>query len=696
MADTQELYAPINTQLDSRQQQWLAEDLARVCTNQPSGLEIKKGTLLDRLVDHLGNAGVDIKVDAGKIKLADGARVPPKEIEKFVKSYSSDKSLGLRNMNNHILVAYLKEFREHANPKLISSAEASVPWFSKYFDAIKQSALDGKAMDKAPEGSGIDERSWGTCKKLVPIYKAMYDELGYQPSMDVFAPIVHSQTKQINNYRGMDDPSINRQAHDAEKNLSKGEEKPSQGPGKFYKGISKPPYRALAKAMKMIQQLTGQMFESFQKTIGAGGFYKSRSAAEYDEFVGYGQNIEARQEALTSFFFGGNKKVFDDQGKEKTGEPFGPFKMSDEIKARLYKRLGVAEMAEDEIRPAIENLIKNDLKKVEENFDAVGLRDALREWTKVNGTKGQLEALEKAKEQDAIMQQKKTGWDLENIGKVSPDERERLSREYIMAQEEGDATKIAAVIKEIGDVSAEVEKTLNQQVEDGHMAGWTKSPKGQEMRREAEITMLHNRLDSKRLDAAKPELSDAQVKEVEQDQEYYKDIDHAMRFVLANDYSPDDLNRGMHTLAHEQYLRDVAGRIFAKALDHEDEPMVLSDYEKDFLTKLYGAGAENKLIDDTGETLKKLKKTMEKPLETELDKYDNREGRKAIFEGTDPSNPPTRHAQSRTGRRTVERKMKNVETILNELGDSPEIQAERKEFERLGGKAKDGGIDGSQ
>lgn len=74
------------------------------------------------------------------------------------------------------------------------------------------------------------------------------------------------------------------------------------GGGKaFHKPVTKPPYRALALAMGMINQLAKMMCASFQKTIGAGGFYRGLTQDEFNQQIGYGQKESERIHDLKDF-----------------------------------------------------------------------------------------------------------------------------------------------------------------------------------------------------------------------------------------------------------------------------------------------------------------------------------------------------------------------------------------------------------
>jgi hypothetical protein len=74
--------------------------------------------------------------------------------------------------------------------------------------------------------------------------------------------------------------------------------------GEYHKPVTKPPYRALALAMDMINQVARQMCSSFQKTTGAGGFYEAMTQEKFNKMVGYGQKYAERATDLKNFFFG--------------------------------------------------------------------------------------------------------------------------------------------------------------------------------------------------------------------------------------------------------------------------------------------------------------------------------------------------------------------------------------------------------
>ena len=79
--------------------------------------------------------------------------------------------------------------------------------------------------------------------------------------------------------------------------------------GKKNKIVSKPPYRALTKVMKMVEQLAAMLCKAFQKMVASGGFVQMDTAEEFARKIGLSNDKGQRTEFLREFLSGEGKDL---------------------------------------------------------------------------------------------------------------------------------------------------------------------------------------------------------------------------------------------------------------------------------------------------------------------------------------------------------------------------------------------------
>lgn len=212
-------------------------------------------------------------------------------------------SKDFRKTNDRVILAMFGKSRSH----LIRGG--SFGTLSQENFQLVQKAAMGQALPE--QINGVDKAVWiEEHNDFILTYRDVVHESGFSPSKEMFGDMVEGQIRNINkaNLTPAQQQQLVREARGRTEDnyqsvgTAKEDAKPSVGKVAKSSKISKCPYRALALAMKMINQLAEMMCSSFQKTVGSSGFYKGLSTDEFNQMIGFGQRIIERGEDLEGFF----------------------------------------------------------------------------------------------------------------------------------------------------------------------------------------------------------------------------------------------------------------------------------------------------------------------------------------------------------------------------------------------------------
>lgn len=267
------------------------------------GADSLESKFMDFLISQVNDAKVAGKSDAAVLSAAQNAVSRENGCMPFTQREVGSKDF--RKTNDRVAIAMFGG----TGSKLVQSGKLGT-LSQENFQSV-QKAARGEAL---PERiSGMDQAAWvAKYNDFILTYKDVMHESGFSPSQEMFGHMVEGQISNINKAKLTDDQkqqlvreargrmetsyqSVGGTATKEDSNFSGGKAAKSSK-------ISKCPYRALALAMKMINQLAEMMCSSFQKTVGSSGFYKGLSTDEFNQMIGFGQRLMERGEDLEGFF----------------------------------------------------------------------------------------------------------------------------------------------------------------------------------------------------------------------------------------------------------------------------------------------------------------------------------------------------------------------------------------------------------
>lgn len=590
------------------------------------GADSLESKFMDFLISQVNDAKVAGKSDAAVLSAAQNAVSRENGCMPFTQREVGSKDF--RKTNDRVAIAMFGG----TGSKLVQSGKLGT-LSQENFQSV-QKAARGEAL---PERiSGMDQAAWvAKYNDFILTYKDVMHESGFSPSQEMFGHMVEGQISNINKAKLTDDQKqqLVREARGRMETsyqsvggtATKEDSNFSGGKAAKASKISKCPYRALALAMKMINQLAEMMCSSFQKTVGSSGFYKGLSTDEFNQMIGFGQRLMERGEDLEGFF---------GLATDKNGEPIVvPSSMieivmpdgrkmqvtrqaqrpADKVMESLFANIGYADVykklgikADPKIKDPTQaeldrqrqldgmdstvvarakdkvfrDKVKNKPQEVERAMKYVeGLGEKYKQWQKQHGhSKHESDAdknldlgihpsdLENALE------------DLEEMATNNDDAGRRAKAwlaKYKAAEErvetdggfipEGLQNEIIRYVDSIKNALPQLEGIKN--------------PKAQAMTCEADTEMLFNKVEIERL--RKKGLADGH-----EDIEYLIDRNEALRALMKQGFSGEDLNKlDVNQAATAQYIRMLSERIQNKLVDGEK----LSQSELRFVEQVFGA-----------------------------------------------------------------------------------------------------------
>lgn len=483
---------------------------------------------------------------------------------------------------DHILVRF---FQEGGSPLI---TQTDIPDAS--FAAI-QAMARGEAL---PEGKidNLDRATWlEQYKDFVSAYKAAGTDGAFAQSKDVFLQMIKSRVHEVKMVGGRNNDALREQARDAigrVDNISQGIEmpklagnaKPKATAAEGLEKPNKPPYRALALAMKMINQLAKMMCSSFQKTVGASGFYDGKTMAQFDTLIGFGERLMERGDNLLGFFNGEKRDIHGNViAKVEIGMP--PDKLAD-----LYKELKID--VNDKPFDKLQKKCQENVEEVETALRFLGLYTKFSDWVEHNGVAKTEEQKQKDKEKDAKIVQHNCEFALHKLQEIDAKNGSNLHDTFKKKVEEAENEK--ALLDVLCDMDRIIQAYAAELEKNTGKLGEHKSGKGKKLANEVNRESLFNKVEIERLKkvgGGSPEAAE--------DIEYLTDRNQALAEVLGTRYSEDEVQSlDVNREATAQYLANMSQRIFSKLNGEKNEN--LSSGELKFIQKLYGIERAEKLV----------------------------------------------------------------------------------------------------
>lgn len=577
----------------------------------------------------------------------------------------------------------LVRFFQDGRSSLITETDLSEATF-----AAIQAAAKGEAL---PEGKidNLDKTAWHEkYKDFITAYKDATIDSAFAPSKDTFLSIIKSGVHEIKMRGGKNNSDLREQARDAVgrvDNISQGITMPKADGAKKQvqtaaEGLtkpSKPPYRALALAMKMINQLAKMMTASFQKTVGAAGFYDGMTSAQFDKSIGFGERLMERGDNLLGFF-NGEKRDLEGNVIAKVEVGMPPDKLAD-----LFKELKINN-SDGKALEKLHRKCQDETETVETALRFLGLYTNLEEWVKKNGVAKTAEQKKKDAERDAGIIQHNCEVALHMLQEI--DAKTGSKHHAAFQKKVGEAANDEALKIVIDDMNRIINKYQAELEKNTGKLGEHKSGKGKKLANEANRESLFNKVEIERLKKV-----GGGSPESEEDIEYLTDRNQALAEVLGTRYSETELqNLDLNREATAQYLANMSQRIFSKLNGSGEKNENLSSGELKFIQKLYGIERAEKLVlagnaDVPELAVQFLYEIFTSPQKREALIGKFAAGKEAAYKGD--GTPPRKGQTMRKSDSAMMQRLGNVFVNKSDedglLKSSPEVKRMAGEFDRI-------------